>query len=133
MTSNKIMKIAEYKPISVIYKCSCSCLDNNHDLWIDVEQDREFQSIELSFTINVGYYSEQPDYSKLFIKRIPTNIKNLWYRLKKSIELLFTGYLESENTFMITDEEQMNDLINALNEGKQLLKKWRVENNVTKA
>ena len=44
--------------------------------------------------------------------------KRIWKRIKCSIKVLFTGYVELEESFIIQGEEQINDFIKALEEGR---------------
>jgi hypothetical protein len=121
MTSKNIMELKEYDNVCIMYKATCSCLSPDHDLIISVEKDRETNSINLQFDVNVCFIEESL-FDKKGKRLFTLYIKNMWNRFKKSLELLFTGYLEMNSTFIIDDEQQMKDFINSLIEGIEHLK-----------
>ena len=128
-TSFKVMKMSELNNgANIMYRASCACMDPDCDVWIDIEWDPEIGETVLQFYAKVGYWGEYEDHSKCLIRRIPTKIKNLWYRFKKAAELFFTGYLNSEGSFLMEKSEQIEDFIGALNEGLEKVRNWEKKN-----
>lgn len=127
MSNNKItkgvMKVFDYGN-SVMYRASCSCGDPDHDLWISIQKDDEFEDVSLSFYVNVNHDVDYPDIGELFHRRFIVGCRNFWERFKNATKLLFTGYLKYESEFIIDNPEQMGNIVRALKEGKQILQSY---------
>lgn len=112
--SNRVSKTFEYKDC-VIYRAqsSCSCCDM--EIMLEINEDTK--ELDMSFHKKVGIYSE-----------FDTNwFKDKWNQVKLACKILFTGYSEMEGSFYFSDEEQINDFTEALQEGMRKLKSKSVE------
>lgn len=117
MISNKIMKLEEFKN-SIIYRASCDCGSKKCDLVIDVEIDEKFNMILLNLYKDLYWSSYWKSNNNWFIDK--------WLRIKAAIRILFLGYIEVEESF-IMKENQIDDFLKAINEGKNKLKKIESE------
>jgi len=108
--SKGVMKMYEYKD-EIIYKAMCSCGSNDHDLTMAVKYDKKFHSIDLEFWKIVAWNSYWKD--KWYEK--------WWMRIKGSLKMLFTGYIEVEEVFLIQDTEVIDNIITAFIEGRKKL------------
>jgi len=121
MISNRIMKLHEFEDC-IVFRSACSCNDKSHDLWISVELDEENHLLNIVFTANVSIYWDLYDIKDSLIKRIVKIYKNVFYRIKKSFKLLFTGYLEMETGFIMDDENSIKDFLDAINNSVEIIK-----------
>ena len=112
MISNKVMKTDEFKD-GIYYKADCDCGCDEHIVTIEMEFDKEFNDIALNFYKKISWSSHYGDYN--WFQRI-------WNQLKAATKILFTGWIELEESFLIRDEEHINAFIEALEEGKRKLK-----------
>lgn len=114
MISNRIMKIDEFKN-SVIYRASCSCSDPDCDLTLELEIDEELEDMMILNLYKKLRWSSYWHNDKWYI--------NLFNRIKVSLKLLFTGYIEVEESFIFQGKSQIDSFIKALDEGKEKLSK----------
>lgn len=109
MVSNRIMKLEENKK-AVMFRAACDCTDQDCDMTIDMEVDDGFLYLTLFKKLRWSSY---------------WNCKNWfhdkWLRIKCCLKLLFTGYIEVEESFLMR-ENQVDDFINAIVEAKEKLK-----------
>ena len=117
-------RIAELNRLDdlIIYRAICSCSQEKHDLTIHLEKDTEFDLLLLTFYVNLSideYFSLwEKDNFKGKLKKF---IHILWIRIKLSLKVLFTGYIEIEQEFIIDDKDQIDSLVKSLEEGKSYL------------
>ncbi len=117
MISKNVMKTDEFKD-SIYYRAACNCGSNEHDVTIEFKIDKDIPSmLFLNFHKNTAWSSS--DWGKLNL------ISSIWRRVKCSLRMLFTGYVELEESFIIQGEEDIDAFIDALKEGKKLIKKKR--------
>lgn len=113
MISDKVMKIDEFKD-SVFYKVACDCGEDEHTLAIEFEYDKEIpEMIFLNFYKKIAWSSYWGD-SNIF--------KKGWNRIKAATRILFTGYIDLEESFIIRGEKHVDSFIEALEEGKKYMK-----------
>ena len=106
------MKTAEYDN-SIFYRVACSCGDDEHDLTIEFERDPKCPDmIFLNFYKDLAWSSYWGDTN--FFSR-------LWRKLKTSLRILFVGYIEIEESFIIEGENHIDSFIKALEEGKEYI------------
>lgn len=124
MTSKRICEISSGKTY-VFYRAECSCGSDNHSHVIEISQDpfdTKHSILEMTF------YSTQvdKDWWKLPDKNHRFALSNMWWAFKRRIKcafnILFFGYFETEVNFMFHGEDQIQDYINALNEGIERVK-----------
>jgi hypothetical protein len=113
MISKNVMKTNEFDD-SIYYRAACSCNSSEHDVTIEFERDEEIPSmIFLNFYKNIGWCSHWGDLNWF---------QQIWKRIKCSFLMLFTGYVELEESFILT-EDNIEPFIEALIEGKTYIKK----------
>ena len=132
MTSKNIMLIddnseRDFKPY-IIFKAQCAC-QHEHDIHtITLEFDDEgvkegfLPHIVMELYANVSYCEDWKTTMKLsWYEKIWWDGKFLLRknkrRIRDSLKLLFTGWVEQEASFLFGDEKSINDYIKALNEG----------------
>ena len=113
MPDNRIMKTHEFDD-SILYRASCDCGSPECDLTLELEKDKDFDMIFLNIYKKLIWSAYWKDNDKWY--------KNLWLRLKYAIKILFTGYIEVEESFVLQGTEQIESFTNALNEGIEKLK-----------
>lgn len=101
-------------PDLVHYKLNCNCGSDDHISTIEIEVDKEFHDMNLNFYKKMVWTSHWGD--------IPW-YQRIWKRLTCSIKVLFTGWVELEESVLIYGEDNINSFIEALEEGKQIIKK----------
>ena len=115
MISKNVMKTNEFDD-SIYYRAACSCGSNEHDVTIEFEWDEEFPSmLFLNFYKNIAWCSHWGTNQNWF--------QRVWKRIKGSARMLFTGYIELEESFILQDEVNIDSFIEALQEGKKYMKK----------
>ena len=112
-----IMKLHD-EETSACYRIPCSCGDSDHDtsMWIEVDNDTEWPSVEVCFYKN-------------FVSKVHWGHTNIfvraWKRLRYSFELLFFGYIEMGSEVFIDDEDHIQRFIDVLEISKDKLSKAR--------
>lgn len=106
--SNRVMKMSEFDE-AVFYKADCSCGSDNHITTIEIEYDRDLSDISLNFYKEVAWSSHWGNYN--WVKRV-------WKQIKASVKILFTGYIDLEESFLIQGGDHLDTFIDALNEGR---------------
>ena len=113
MISNKVMKTGEFDD-AIYYRLPCSSGSKNHDVTLEFEYDKDIsEMIFLNMYANLEWSSYWGDTN--FFQRI-------WRRIKTAVKILFTGYIQFEESFIIRGEDHIDAFIEALNEGKYLMK-----------
>ena len=113
MISNKVMKTAEFKD-SVYYRLPCACGSKDHDVTLEFEHDKKIpEMLFLNMYVNLAWCSQWGDTN--FFERI-------WRRIKASLRILFVGYVEVEESFIFSGEDHIDSFIEALHEGKRLMR-----------
>jgi len=106
------MKTNEFDD-SIYYRAACSCSSDEHDVTIEFEIQEDIPSmIFLNFHKKLGWSSRWGNLN-LFGR--------IWKRIKCSFLMLFTGYIEVEETFILQDEVNIDSFIEALIEGKEYI------------
>ena len=107
----KNVSLTNIYPNSITYKVECGCGNNDHGCHIDFEYDKDINMIELNFYKDVyyDYWNEKDGIIHWFPK--------MWRRLKKAIILIFTGYMEMNESFTLVDTDHITNFIEALQEG----------------
>lgn len=123
MTSYRTMKTNEFKD-AIFYRVACDCGSDEHDLHFEFENDPEIpQMIFLNFYKKLLWSSYWGDNDKWY--------KNFWLRIKGATKMIFTGYVEVEESFILRGEKHIDSFIEALEEGKQYIKDAKGEEDET--
>lgn len=115
MISNKVMKIDEC-PGGVFYKADCTCCSNKCITSIDLEYDKDFGDINMNFYKDIAWCSSWGNLNWF---------QRAWKRITACTRILFTGFIELEESFQITGVDHIDSFIEALNEGKEKLVKHK--------
>ena len=115
----RIMKVYENFDCdnkTIFYRAACGgCLSEDCDISIELEYSRDFNQIYMNF------------YKKISISTWGYSFfSRLWTKIKTTFNIWFKGYVEMEESFIFTDEEQMWDFSNVIRRGGNLLRE-RVE------
>lgn len=119
--SNRITLLNKYKD-TVLYLAKCSCMSDNHDLMIYIEKDNRDNEIKLEFYIDVILNEYYWFYNKTIFSKIKNFFSITWKRFTIALRVLFKGRIEMNQEFLISNKDQINDFIKALEEGKNFLK-----------
>ena len=112
-TSYRAMKTYESEDM-ILYQLACDCLSKECNLIIEMRRDKQFAGmIFLDLYGSIKWCSHWSD--------------DWWIRFKKricaSLRMLFIGYIEMEETFIIHGEEHIDSFITALQEAKEKMNK----------
>lgn len=117
-TSTGIMKHKETGD-SIWYTLGCDCMSPDCNAIIEMEVDKKDKTgIVLIFYKEFHFYYHNP-FSNEILERIKYWWKGIWWRIKSSLQILFTGHINISSDMCLTDEEHINCLIKALEEGKK--------------
>lgn len=103
---------------SIYYTAVCGCGDPAHSKILELEFDDNGIEIQLNlhYELNTDTYHWH------------TNpFQKIWNRIKFATKVLLKGRIEVNGDFLFHGEEQIEDYIIALNEGKKKLAKWKKE------
>lgn len=112
----RVMKTNEFKD-SIWYRVACDCSDKDCDLTVEFEYDKDLNMIFLNIYKNLKWSSHWVDKDQW------------WLRFKKRMlgifKIVFTGYVEIEETLILQDIKHIDSFIKALQDGKGYLSKNR--------
>jgi hypothetical protein len=111
------MKTAQYDK-AVYYRMACDCTSPNHDMTIELETDEDFLSLHLYCDLEADIHWGDTN-----------RFQRLWKRIKIAARVIFTGYMKVGEEFLFQEEKHIDSFINALEEGKQLLKEKKGKEN----
>lgn len=110
--SYRVMRVNEFKD-AVYYSVSCDCGDPEHIITIEICKDTpQFLDLNMYAKVVTSVYWGSDNWFKRLMKRI-----------KISTTVLFKGWIELEETFLLRGEDHINSFIKALEEGKSKLNK----------
>jgi hypothetical protein len=112
------MKTEEFDD-SVYYRLPCSCGSKDHDVTLEFEHDKDIPDmLFLNMYKDLAWSSYWGDTN--FFQRI-------WRRIKTALRILFVGFIEVEESFILRGEDHIDAFIEALKEGKRLMKTKEVK------
>jgi len=102
-------------PDSLFYTIQCDCGSDNCTTHMIVEANKDFKLVTVAFfkEIRVGYV----DNHCMF--RVSNFIKSMMFRIEYAFKILFTGKIQMDGEFLISDQKQIDDLVTALQESRQ--------------
>lgn len=105
--STRVCEIIECDNL-IMYKahCSCSSDDHTHTLELEYSEDLEMVCLNIYHMSRTNYWT-----------------KSVWHRFKVACRVLFSGYIEYSSEFLFDNEKQIDAYINALQQGRERLKK----------
>lgn len=114
MISKNVMKMNEFNE-SIYYRVACDCGSNEDDVTIEFEFEKDCPDIIfLNFHKNILWSYNWGNLNWL---------QRLWRRITCSLTMLFKGRIELEESFILRGESNIDGFIEALIEGKSLIKK----------
>lgn len=112
MISFRTSKLRQTKNM-IIYKASCDCGSSECDLIMELEKDNEIENmIYLTFYKRLCWST---------YKSCDNWFTMIYERFKAAVKMIFTGYIEVDETFIFNGIKQIDTFIEALNEGKTRL------------
>lgn len=114
--SSMVMKTTE-GPSYVFYRVACDCLDQDHDITLELEVDPvDCPTYSLNIYSHLDVNANCGD-ANFFTKA--------WRRIKIAIKVLCTGYVETGSNFLLMTDEHIDSFVQAILEGKSKLEKYR--------
>jgi hypothetical protein len=110
----------EYPQPFVMYKSSCDCLDDNHNINLIIEEE---EIIEGEKELTLSLYETMELAGQYY--RYENIFKKLWFRFKTAAKVLFGIPVEYEAYFLMREEQHITDFIKALIEGLEKVQKVR--------
>jgi hypothetical protein len=98
-------------------RVACDCGGSDCDVHLDIEYDRELNMVFLEFWKDVYFFDIIRDSEATIDK-----IKNILYRIRKAIRLVFTGYLKMNEDFVLQEEEHIDNFIQIMQDAKEFVK-----------
>ena len=108
-----VMKTGEFED-TVFYRVACDCADHEHDVTIEMEYDDDYGYVHVFFHKNIVWHWWANS-------GVLGWLENKWRRIKAALKLLFTGWIELEESFLLKDPEHVQNFIDALEEGRAKL------------
>lgn len=115
MTTFRVMKLHEFDD-SIYYRIACQCGEQNCDLQLELEYDKDIGSINLHMHKNLRASAHWGGYWKYC-----DFIRVWWKKLGMIWTLATKGYIEISEETMIHGEEHINNFIEALQQGKKFI------------
>jgi len=105
----KLKKFCWKRSTAEHYRVACDCMDSEHDLCVEVEHNKDLDTLQLTFYANITAADWYGQDLKFFEK--------IKWRIKTAMKILTRGEVEQQHDFIFMDEEQIKDLIGILEEG----------------
>jgi len=100
-------------------------MSEEHDVILELEIDEDIDNmIFLNFWKKIYWSANWKSNDNWF--------RNILFRIKGALKILFFGYLEFQEDFILEGEEHIDSFINALKEGKQFIKNKNKNNSEDK-
>lgn len=108
-----VMKTHQFDDL-ILYQVGCSCGDKNCNMVLELEVDHGTMFLNLYKNLSISVYWDDKNFFQRF-----------WRRIKYAAMIFFTGYIKLEESHVFQGEDQINNFIAALQEGKDLLTNGR--------
>lgn len=117
--ADHIMRLARWEGsnktgASVLYRSACECMAPEHDLWIDLNFDKELNMLTMSFNYELSV-------NESYNEGLLGHIKIAFKRILKAVRLLFTGRIVCNEEFIFHGDDHIDAFIQALDEGRQYI------------
>ena len=124
---NKIMVLGKWAARgnvdgAVYLRAACECTDQDHDMSIWIEWDKEVHGISLMFSKTMEHWDIY-NYPKSPLNWCRTIIG----RMNKAFKLVFGGWFEVESDFLMMYPEQIRDFIDTLEQSYEYVLKEKAE------
>jgi hypothetical protein len=125
--SSGISKLHQYED-RISYTLSCHCGNQDCGATIDMEFDKKYGNLGITF-FKEFYFFYPTTYTDEILEKIKNWQKGIWWRISSAFKILFIGHIKISSDIVIDSEEHLDDLIKALQEGKEYVKdaqlKWQ--------
>lgn len=91
----------------IFYRISCDCMNPKDDINVDVEYEDDILTVTLDGIHQIADWWYHP-----------TWIGRIWKRIRMSLQILFTGYMETHGEFLLLEEKHIDSIINLLQDIK---------------
>jgi hypothetical protein len=119
-----IMVVEEFKDW-IRFRAANDCGEEECDTTIDISFNEDYGMEEITFWKNVGVFAFwDSNYDYPIWSRIRGRVEVIWKRMKIASKVLFTGYYEAQEEFLMRDPEAISNIIKALEYGKEKTKQW---------
>lgn len=113
--SLRVMKLDEFAD-SIYFRVACQCGEQNCDLILDLDYDKDFNAINLHMYKNLAASAHWGmDWDHFDFIRV------LWNKIKMCWTLITKGYIQVSEETMIQGEEHIDNFIKALQQGKKFI------------
>ena len=110
-----IMKTNDFGD-SKFYKVVCGCGQDDHSINFEVEAAETGISVNTYVTVKTDYWSESIkkrfDIDNPYLQELDWTVKDIWNGLIKRLKLTWTvwtkGYVKTESTITMTDQQALN-------------------------
>lgn len=102
----------------------CDCHDPSHTAMFDIEYDQQFKDITLTFFVNTEWWPKYNGPNDKWYEKIQESYKNYKQRIKAAFRLLFTGYIETSST-LILSSSSIENVIKLLQDCKNFVENDR--------
>lgn len=101
-----------------IYRTSCDCMSDEHIVTIVLENDRGFKTMSFNYKCYLkGYHIGRKycdTFKEWFFDYAKYILESIIYRIKTSLKVLFTGYVEMDGDFIFRDSKQILAMVEAM-------------------
>ena len=119
MKSFRVMKTNEFED-SIYYKIACSCGSGKHDVTIEFEIDKKIPNmVFLNFYKDVAWCAHWGS---------PSFLETVWLKTKAVFRIIFTGYIELNESFVLEGDKHIKEVIEVLEEGYDYIKAEKAKN-----
>jgi len=120
--TSRVMRLEEFDD-AIYYRVACQCGNQDCDLMLELDYDKEFGSINLHMYKKLAASADWGNYWEHF-----DFIRVGWNKIKMCWTIITKGYIEISEDTMISDEEHIDNFIVALQQGKKFIigkeKEW---------
>ena len=115
MDKTRLMKLEEFDG-SIWYRIGCACGDEQCDLTLELESDNNCVTLNMYKILRASAHWGYTDKWGIF-----DFIRVFFNKIRMCWKIMFSGYLEVNEAFLITDLARINEFILALEDGKEYL------------
>lgn len=118
MKSFRVMKTNEFED-AVCYRIACACGSDEHDVTIEFEINKEIPNM-----LFINFYKDMAWCSHW---GSPSFLEKIWLKIKAVFKIIFTGYIELNESFILEGDKHIKEVIEVLEEGYEYIKKQQIK------
>jgi hypothetical protein len=104
---------------SIWFTLACDCMSSECNTIIEMEIDKKDKTGMVLIFYKEFYFQYNNPFSGEILESIKYLWKGIWWRIKSSLRILFIGHIKISSDICLVNEEHINCLIKALEEGKK--------------